>query len=130
MEVGMQLLLVFVLLISSVGAKIAQSDEIVSQKEMNEQAKKAYQETNNELKAIHAELNKALDVNDKNRLATVEKAWMKYRDLHCEAATHYYLQGSAFYLMKYSCLKEITAQRITTLRAAYQEQLQMKKEKQ
>jgi len=117
----------FVLLISFVSADIAQSDEVISQREMNEQAKKTFEKTNDDLKAIYDELNKALDVSSKNKLATVEKAWIKYRDLHCEAATHYYRQGSAFYLMKYSCLKEITAQRIDALRAAYQEHLQMNK---
>ena len=99
------------------------SDKLQTQKEMNEIAKKEFDKANNELNELYDLLIKYLNAESKKKLISAEKAWIKYRDAHCEAVTYNYQGGSAFYLIKYSCLREITEQRVNVLKSAYQEKL-------
>lgn len=100
------------------------NDKFQTQMEMNEIAKKDFDKADNELNKLYDILIKYLNGESRKKLLSAEKAWMKYRDAHCEAVTYGYQGGSAFYLIKYSCLKGITEQRINQLRLTYQEELE------
>lgn len=100
------------------------NDKFQTQKEMNEVAKKEFEKSDNELNELYNLLLKSLSGENKQKLVNAQKAWVKYRDAHCQAVTDLYQGGSAFYLIKYSCLKEITEQRIVVLKSAYQERLE------
>lgn len=98
----------------------AESDKIITQREMNESAKDQYDKSSRELNDLIESLKSSLDSGGRDRLKTVEVAWTNYRDLHCAAVTYSHQEGSAYYLIKYSCLNQLTEQRIAVLKSAYQ----------
>lgn len=54
------------------------------------------------------------------RVKTVEKAWIRYRDLHCEAAKSEVEGGSISPMVWSQCMTMTTEHRIEELKAAYQ----------
>jgi uncharacterized protein YecT (DUF1311 family) len=53
------------------------------------------------------------------KLKLAERAWIQYRDLHCDAARHQYDRGSISPMVWANCMKETTLHRIQDLRDAY-----------
>jgi uncharacterized protein YecT (DUF1311 family) len=99
---------------------MAEGDKIITQREMNEIAKMQYDKSSQELNDLIGSIMKSLDNAGQDRLKKVEAVWTNYRDLHCAAVTYAYQEGSAYHLIKYSCLSQITEQRILVLKSAYQ----------
>lgn len=126
----MRLCLLILILLSFGGAAVlgAESDKIETQGDMNEIAKQEFDKTDKELNELYNIIVKYLDDENNKRLKSAEKAWIKYRDAHCDAATFDSKGGSIFYMVKYSCLKEITEQRISVLKTTYREQLHIHEE--
>jgi uncharacterized protein YecT (DUF1311 family) len=54
------------------------------------------------------------------KLKAAERAWIQYRDLHCEAAGHQYEGGSMRPMVQASCMEEVTLDRISELKSAYE----------
>lgn len=54
------------------------------------------------------------------RVKAVEKAWIRYRDLHCEAAKSEFEGGSMSPMVWAQCMTMTTEHRIEELKAAYE----------
>ena len=54
------------------------------------------------------------------KLKTAEKAWLQYRDLHCEAARYEYEGGSMSPMVWAQCMAMTTEHRIDEIKAAYE----------
>ena len=55
------------------------------------------------------------------KLKAAERAWIQYRDLHCEAASHQYEGGSIRPMVWGFCMSQTTLDRIEELKSAYEE---------
>lgn len=54
-----------------------------------------------------------------NKLKAAEKAWIQYRDLHCDAARHEVAAGSMGPMVWAECMDSTTEDRIEELKRAY-----------
>jgi uncharacterized protein YecT (DUF1311 family) len=55
------------------------------------------------------------------KLKAAEKAWIEYRNLHCDAARHQYKGGSMSPLVWAFCMEHTTKDRIEELKQAYED---------
>jgi uncharacterized protein YecT (DUF1311 family) len=53
------------------------------------------------------------------KLKAAERAWIQYRDLHCDAARHQYEGGSMSPMVWADCMTTTTDHRIVDLKNAY-----------
>ena len=88
-----------------------------SQQAMNRCAGEAYQRAD---KALNAQWKRVLtqygdDADAKKLLLNAQRAWLKYRDAHCEAAAFDSRGGSIWPLMNSGCLANITRMRTREL---------------
>jgi uncharacterized protein YecT (DUF1311 family) len=97
--------------------------DLKTQLEMNECAKNEYEKRDHKLNELYNLVVSKLDKEDRDKLKNVEKAWIKYRDLHCKAATDDNVGGSIYYFSKFQCLKALTDQRVKSIEIAYQQYL-------
>jgi len=88
------------------------------------------QDTQTELSACWGERYAALDLAmselyfslpKSEKLLQAQRAWLKYRDAHCEYAHHATPQGSMYGMEASMCLSDITQQRIEILTDAKRE---------
>jgi uncharacterized protein YecT (DUF1311 family) len=116
---------IFIFLCSGIcsGDENLHSVTFQTQEVMNENAKVEFKKADKELNELYNSILNLLNDEDKEKFIDAQNAWIKYRDLHCDAATSRAKGGSAYYLFKFSCLKELTKQRITALEAAYPEEI-------
>jgi len=141
---------IFAMMLSMSGVVIAQTsikrrspgqacDTAQSQMELNqcagEQYKKADARLNtiyrNVLNMMEKDLADAKDHKDTDqvryeqaaidKLKAAEKAWIQYRDLHCEAARHQYEGGSMNPMVWGFCMEQVSLDRIEELKSAYEE---------
>jgi uncharacterized protein YecT (DUF1311 family) len=56
-----------------------------------------------------------------DKLKAAERAWIQYRDLHCEAARHQYEGGSMSPMIWGFCMAKTTLHRIDELKSAYED---------
>ncbi len=87
-----------------------------TQSEMNQSASVEYQKADKELNRVYGLLTKKIDATQKSALIEAEKAWLKYRDLHCkfECMDN---EGGSMYPMLYSgCMTELTNKRTLELK--------------
>jgi uncharacterized protein YecT (DUF1311 family) len=54
------------------------------------------------------------------KLRAAERAWLQYRNLHCEAARHQYEGGSMSPMIWGDCMAETTLDRVKELKSAYE----------
>ncbi len=87
-----------------------------TQAEMNQTSSAEYQVADKQLNLVYNKLVKKTDAKSKAALLEAEKAWIKYRDLHCKYTCMQYEGGSIYPLMYNTCLTEITKQRTTELK--------------
>ena len=92
-----------------------------TQAEMNNSASIQYAAADKELNIVYGQLMRKLDASQKAALIEVEKAWLKYRDLHCSFAVHDYQGGSIQPTLYAGCLTEMTNQRIVELKQILKE---------
>lgn len=94
-----------------------------TQLEMNKCIKNEYVKYNEKMENVYKSLIENSDVNDKIKFENAQMAWIKYRDAQCEASISSYKGGSIENLIKYTCLRDITEQRIQILLLNYQSQI-------
>jgi uncharacterized protein YecT (DUF1311 family) len=113
-------------------------DQAQSQMELNQCSGEQYRKTDDRLNAVYR---KALDFMQKNlsdarahgdadeekynqaaieKLKGAEKAWIQYRDLHCDAARHQVGAGSMAPMVWAFCMAGVTEHRIEELKDAYE----------
>jgi len=83
------------------------------QNEMNRCAVLDYKKADKELNKTYKELRKHTD---KNKLLKVQKAWLQYRDLHCQYLADLYEGGSMTPLIYNRCLENLTITRTKELK--------------
>ncbi len=113
--------------------------EAKSQMGLNQCAGEQYHKADERLNAVYR---KALDIMQKNlssaqdhkdahqikynqqaiaKLRAAERAWIQYRDLHCEAARHQYEGGSMSPMIWGFCMAQTTSDRIAELKSGYED---------
>jgi uncharacterized protein YecT (DUF1311 family) len=113
-------------------------DEAKSQMELNQCAGEQYKKADERLNAVYrralefmqkdlaeARERKDADQVKYNQLAieklkAAERAWVQYRDLHCEAARHQYEGGSMNPMVWGFCMEQTAGDRIEELKFAYE----------
>ncbi len=60
------------------------------------------------------------ETNGLQKLRAAERAWVQYRDLHCEAARQRVEGGSISPMVWADCMTEVTEHRVVELRSAYE----------
>ena len=86
-----------------------------SQQAMNHCAGDAYQRAD---AALNAQWKTVLEAfgEDRKRLLEAQRAWLKYRDAHCEVAASDSVGGSIWLLMNSGCLASLTRRRTQELK--------------
>jgi uncharacterized protein YecT (DUF1311 family) len=114
-------------------------DEAKSQAELNQCAGDQYHKADARLNSVYqraldtmqkdlsdAEDHKNSDLVKYNQkaidmLKAAERAWIQYRDLHCEAARHQFEGGSMGPMIWGFCMAQTTSDRTDELKSAYEE---------
>jgi uncharacterized protein YecT (DUF1311 family) len=114
-------------------------DKAMSQAEMNMCSGEQYRKADVRLNTVYAKalalmqqsLSDARGRNDKQqeayeqtaieKLKAAERAWIQYRDLHCDAAGQQYEGGSMRPMVVSDCLKQTTDHRIEEIKQAYED---------
>ena len=108
-----------------------------TQQELNECSGEQYRKADARLNALYsklmgllekdlAEAQRKNDADQKNhdetaiqKLKAAERAWIQYRDLHCDAARHQFAGGSMGPMVWADCMAETTEHRVVELKDAY-----------
>jgi uncharacterized protein YecT (DUF1311 family) len=114
-------------------------DDANSQSKMNQCAGEQYQKADARLNSIYR---KALETMQKDlsdaqdhkspdlikysqlaieKLKAAERAWIQYRDLHCDAAGQQYEGGSMRSMVVSDCLRQTTDHRVEEIKQAYED---------
>jgi len=99
-------------------------DAAMTQLDLNECYGEQFRNADAHLNGVYASLLKQLQ-SEKSETATkklqaAEKAWIRYRDLHCEAARFEFEGGSMSPMVWAQCMAMTTDHRIEALKAAYE----------
>jgi uncharacterized protein YecT (DUF1311 family) len=87
-----------------------------SQAEMNDEALNSYKLADQEMTTIYKSTMANLGTQaEKNLLLAAQRAWITYKEAHCEAIAHQYEGGSMQPLIYYGCLENLTNERIIQL---------------
>jgi uncharacterized protein YecT (DUF1311 family) len=94
-----------------------------SQFELNECTGKQYHKADTRLNSLYArigtDLQKDQDKSALDKLRAAERAWIQYRDLHCDAARNQFAGGSIAPTIWATCMTMVTEHRIEELQDAY-----------
>ncbi|HJX83584.1 MAG TPA: lysozyme inhibitor LprI family protein [Candidatus Angelobacter sp.] len=94
-----------------------------TQLEINECSADQYRKADARLNSLYAkiaaDLQKDQDKTALDKLRATERAWIQYRDLHCDAARNQFAGGSISPTIWAGCMKMVTEHRIEELQAAY-----------
>ena len=96
--------------------------DVQGQQPMNICSGQRYQQTDARLTVLYRQIADDLQSNNPiaaNKLAAAQKAWVQYRDLHCDAAKYQFNGGSISPMIWADCMKLVTDHRIRELKAAY-----------
>jgi uncharacterized protein YecT (DUF1311 family) len=99
----------------------APCDAAATQSDLNQCAGDDFQKADARLNRIYANLLKQMEGPAGQKLKAAERAWIQYRDLHCEAARYEYEGGSMSPMVFAQCMATTTEHRIEDLKAAYDE---------
>lgn len=105
--------------------------------QMNDCSSEEYQKADAKLNVVYKHLLAKLDPKSRSetakdaqertylttattKLKASENAWIKYRDLHCDAAAQLYEGGTVKPLMWASCMRDTTEDRIKEIKNAYE----------
>ena len=91
------------------------------QGDMNACAAQAYARSDASLNRSYGELMQKLPAGRKAGLREVQRAWLRYRDLHCGFAAAGYAGGSMQPMVKSNCLAAVTETRAGLLRELLEE---------
>jgi uncharacterized protein YecT (DUF1311 family) len=91
-----------------------------TQIELNECAKKEYDAADAELNMVYKEVMADLSPEMQGKLKAAQRAWIVYRDAHCDCAAFEYSGGSIYPLIYYNCLRDNTISRTQEIRQLLQ----------
>ncbi|MFZ1784355.1 MAG: lysozyme inhibitor LprI family protein [Ferruginibacter sp.] len=86
-----------------------------TQMEMNEQAAREFKAADKTMSALYKKVMALQDDAGKKLLLEAQRAWIKYKEAHCESAANMYRDGSIYPLIYNSCLRELTEERTKKL---------------
>ncbi len=93
----------------------------MTQLELNQCAGNEYRKADAHLNAIYSKLMKLLrDDKEKEVLKRTEKAWIQYRNLHCEEVRPRDGEGSMAPMVWANCMTMLTADRVEEIKALYE----------
>jgi uncharacterized protein YecT (DUF1311 family) len=92
-----------------------------NQQEMNRCAAEEYKKADAELNKVYQQLLPKLEAAHKEKLKLAQRAWLTFRDAHCEYEAFIFDGGTMQPLIQYSCLEAMTRERTKQLRASLQE---------
>lgn len=86
-----------------------------TQTEMNSNASEYYKEADKKMTILYKEIMSSLPKEDKQLLLEAQRNWVKFKESHCKTVEHGFKGGSLQPLVYYSCLLELTEERIKQL---------------
>jgi uncharacterized protein YecT (DUF1311 family) len=87
-----------------------------SQMELNRNAAIEFEKSDAKLNSIYKKVMASLETQvQKNDLLAAQRAWIKYKESHCNAFANQYEGGSINSMIYSICLKEVTDERIVQL---------------
>lgn len=89
---------------------------LTTQSEMNRCAEDEYRKADAELNRVYQQVMSKLEPDHRERLKVAQRAWLTFRDAHCDCEAFTFNGGSMQPLSYYSCLSATTKERITQLR--------------
>lgn len=95
-----------------------------TQTDMNICADLAYKEADEELNVTYKKALKILEATNPTEIENfkeVQRAWIKFRDLHCKHAISGYEGGTIVPLIHASCMTELTEQRTKQIPGLFEE---------
>jgi uncharacterized protein YecT (DUF1311 family) len=92
-----------------------------TQQEMNVEAYQKYKRADAELNKVYKELKALLSPEQQKQLVKAQRAWITFRDSHCNYEAGFYKGGSMQPLVVSNCLQAVTEQRVQQLRASKEE---------
>ncbi len=93
-------------------AETLDCNNAITQKDMNFCSKKDYEQAQAELNAVYQKASEHFpDKDTDTRFEESHKAWLNYRDLHCDYAADQYKGGSIRPLIYFACLETLTKER-------------------
>ncbi len=92
-----------------------------TQAEMNEQANKEYKKADEIMTAAYKLAMTNQDAAGKKLLLEAQRAWIKYKEAHCNSASSQHEGGSMYPLIYYSCLTQLTKERTAKLKVYVEE---------
>lgn len=95
--------------------------DLMAQNDMNRCAADEYKKADAELNKVYQQLVPKLEGEHKEKLKVAQRAWVAFRDAHCEYEAFAFDGGSMQPLIRYSCLEAVTRERTKQLRGALQE---------
>ncbi|MBI1760172.1 MAG: DUF1311 domain-containing protein [Acidobacteria bacterium] len=95
--------------------------DLTAQNDMNRCAADEYKKADAELNKVYQQLLPKLEGEHKEKLKVAQRAWLAFRDAHCEFEAFSFEGGSMQPLMRDSCLEAVTRERTKQLRGALQE---------
>lgn len=96
-------------------------NDALNQQEMNRCAAEEYKKADAELNKVYQQLLPKLEAAHKEKLKTAQRAWLSFRDAHCDYESLIFEGGTMQPLIQYSCLEAVTRERTKQLRASLQE---------
>ncbi|MGB3541973.1 lysozyme inhibitor LprI family protein [Rubrivirga sp.] len=88
---------------------------------LNDCARRAMEATDGELNRVYQDLTGITTGDREERIRTAQRAWVAFRDAHCDVASSDYEGGSMRPMVYGLCMAEVTVQRTIQLRSYYDE---------
>ncbi len=89
--------------------------DLVTQAQINQCAFDMYDEADELLNQTYKQVMAKLDPNRQTALKKAQRAWIKYRDSHCESEASAVEGGSMYPTLQYSCMTSETKKRTEQL---------------
>lgn len=86
-----------------------------TQIEMNSEASEYYKVADKKMTNLYKEIMNSLPKVDKQLLLEAQRYWVKFKESHCKTVEHGFKGGSIQPLVYYTCLLELTEERIKQL---------------
>jgi uncharacterized protein YecT (DUF1311 family) len=106
------------------GGAAAQCKDAVSTKDMQDCADAEYKKADAELNSVYQATLKKLKPDDGALLRKAQRAWLVYRDAHCDAQYHLFAGGSIAAVSLTQCRATLAAFRAKEIKDSYTPQAQ------
>ncbi len=93
----------------------------MTQSELNRCAEDEYKKADAELNQVYQQLTAKLEPDHLERLRIAQRAWITFRDAHCDYEAFAFTGGSIQPLIHFTCLDATTRERTKHLRASLKE---------